>query len=168
MNKPASELIALADNYLRNGAAESGAHELIRQLADCLRTAANQSGSERATIAIPPDDEVLDNGKLSRPPEVTAAIAERTARLKELQDRYKNPVNPLRALATPPAQPAPAATHGKPDGAVWALEPWRDELSEIIGHLGSAIVQSCAKDDQIIMDHVKAAHEIAKIVRRKA
>lgn len=48
------------------------------------------------------------------------------------------------------------------------LEPWRDELSEIIGHLGSAIVQSCDKDDQIIMDHVKAAHEIAKIVRRKA
>jgi hypothetical protein len=48
------------------------------------------------------------------------------------------------------------------------LEPWRDELSEIIGHLGAAIIQSCDKDDQIIMDHVKAAHEIAKIVRRKA
>jgi len=45
---------------------------------------------------------------------------------------------------------------------------WRDELSEIIGHLGSAITQSVASDDQIIMDHVKAAHEIAKIVRRKA
>jgi hypothetical protein len=48
------------------------------------------------------------------------------------------------------------------------LEPWRDELSEIIGHLGAAIIQSVASDDQTIMDHVKAAHEIAKIVRRKA
>lgn len=45
---------------------------------------------------------------------------------------------------------------------------WRTELSEIIGHLGSAIVQSCDKDDRIIMDHVKAAYEIAKIVRRQA
>lgn len=58
--------------------------------------------------------------------------------------------------------PAPA------EGVTVELEPWRDELSEIVGHLGAAIVQSCAKDDQIIMDHVKAAHEIAKIVRRKA
>ena len=48
------------------------------------------------------------------------------------------------------------------------LKPWRVELSEIIGHLGSAIVQSCDKDDRIIMDHIRAAHEIAKIVRRKA
>lgn len=45
---------------------------------------------------------------------------------------------------------------------------WRTELDEIVGHLGSAIAQSCAKDDQIIMDHVRAAHEIAKIVRRQA
>ena len=49
-----------------------------------------------------------------------------------------------------------------------ALEPWRDELAEIVGHLGAAIIQSTTSDDQIIMDHVKAAHEIAKIVRRKA
>ena len=48
------------------------------------------------------------------------------------------------------------------------LEPWRDELAEIVGHLGAAIIQSTTSDDQIIMDHVKAAHEIAKIVRRKA
>ena len=52
--------------------------------------------------------------------------------------------------------------------AVAELKPWRDELSEIIGHLGAAITQSIASDDQIIMDHVKAAHETAKIVRRKA
>ncbi len=32
-------------------------------------------------------------------------------------------------------------------------------------HLGAAIVQSCPSDDQIIMDHVKAAHEILKVVR---
>lgn len=48
------------------------------------------------------------------------------------------------------------------------LEAWREELTEVVGHLGSAVVQSCDKDDQIIMDHVKAAHEIAKIIRRKA
>lgn len=53
-------------------------------------------------------------------------------------------------------------------GVAIELEPWRTELDEIIGHLGSAITQSVASDDQIIMDHVKAAHEIAKIVRRKA
>jgi len=41
-------------------------------------------------------------------------------------------------------------------------------LAEIVGHLGAAIIQSTTSDDQIIMDHVKAAHEIAKIVRRKA
>lgn len=52
--------------------------------------------------------------------------------------------------------------------AVRALEPWRDELEEITSHLGAAIMQSTDKDDKIIMDHVKAAHEIAKIVRRKA
>ncbi len=28
------------------------------------------------------------------------------------------------------------------------------------GHLGSAIAQSIPKDDQIIMDHVKAAYEL--------
>ncbi len=32
-------------------------------------------------------------------------------------------------------------------------------------HLGAAISQSIPKDDQIIMDHVKAAYEILKIVR---
>ena len=32
-------------------------------------------------------------------------------------------------------------------------------------HLGAAVVQSCASDDQIILDHVKAAYEILKVVR---
>ena len=45
---------------------------------------------------------------------------------------------------------------------------WTTELSEIIGHLGSAIVQSTNSDDRIIMDHVRAAYEIAKVVRRQA
>lgn len=49
-----------------------------------------------------------------------------------------------------------------------ALEPWRVELDELVGHLGGALMQSTDRDDQIIMDHVKAAHEIAKIIRRKA
>jgi hypothetical protein len=59
--------------------------------------------------------------------------------------------------------PAPAD-----DAAVPQLEPWRIELDEIVIHLSAAVAQSIATDDQIIMDHVKAAHEIAKIVRRKA
>lgn len=45
---------------------------------------------------------------------------------------------------------------------------WRVELDEVISHLGAAVMQSTDRDDRIIMDHVKAAHEIAKIVRRKA
>lgn len=49
-----------------------------------------------------------------------------------------------------------------------SLEPWRIELDEVIGHLGAAIMQSVPADDQIIMEHVKAAHEIARIVRRQA
>ena len=32
-------------------------------------------------------------------------------------------------------------------------------------HLGAAVGQSCLWDDQIIMDHVKAAYEILKVVR---
>lgn len=55
-----------------------------------------------------------------------------------------------------------------PDAGERITPRWRTELDEIVGHLGAAIVQSCDKDDQIIMDHVKAAHEIAKVVRRQA
>ncbi|WP_439398533.1 hypothetical protein ACRQ5Q_14630 [Bradyrhizobium sp. PMVTL-01] len=49
-----------------------------------------------------------------------------------------------------------------------SLRPWQTELDEIVGHLGAAVTQSTDKDDRIIMDHVLVAHEIAKIVRRKA
>jgi hypothetical protein len=48
------------------------------------------------------------------------------------------------------------------------LTSWQDELDEVIGHLGAAITQSVATDDQIIMDHIRSAYEIAKIVRRRA
>jgi len=41
------------------------------------------------------------------------------------------------------------------------------KLDEIIGHLGGAIIQSIPKDDQIIMDHVRAAYELAKAARRQ-
>jgi hypothetical protein len=42
-----------------------------------------------------------------------------------------------------------------------------DLLDEIVAHLGTSIVQSVPSDDQIIMDHVKAAHELAKVARRQ-
>lgn len=38
-------------------------------------------------------------------------------------------------------------------------------IEQACGHLGSAINQSIASNDQIIMDHVKAAYEILKVVR---
>ncbi len=38
-------------------------------------------------------------------------------------------------------------------------------IEQACGHLGSAISQSIASDDQIIMDHVRAAYEILKLVR---
>lgn len=39
-------------------------------------------------------------------------------------------------------------------------------LEEAVGHLGAAIMQSAPTDDQIIMDHVKAAHAILSVVAR--
>lgn len=48
------------------------------------------------------------------------------------------------------------------------LKTWQTELDEIISHLAGAIMQSTDRDDRIIMDHVKAAHEIAKKVRDAA
>lgn len=39
-------------------------------------------------------------------------------------------------------------------------------LEEAVGHLGAAIQQSLPSDDQIIMDHVKAAHAILTVVSR--
>ncbi len=38
-------------------------------------------------------------------------------------------------------------------------------IEAAVGHLGAAIVQSSPKDDQIIMDHVRCAYEILKVVR---
>ena len=60
----------------------------------------------------------------------------------------------------------PAATKSANAGVIDAC--WRTELDEIVSRLGAAITQSIASDDQIIMDHVKAAHDIAKVVRRQA
>ncbi|MFG1413428.1 hypothetical protein V5G24_20160 [Xanthobacter sp. VTT E-85241] len=37
-----------------------------------------------------------------------------------------------------------------------------DDLLTIIGHLGAAEIQSLPTDDQIIMDHVRDALEIAR------
>lgn len=42
-----------------------------------------------------------------------------------------------------------------------------DLLNEVIAHLGASIIQSVPSDDQIIMDHVKAAQELAKAARRQ-
>jgi hypothetical protein len=42
-----------------------------------------------------------------------------------------------------------------------------DLLTEIIAHLGASIIQSVPADDQIIMDHVRAAHELAKAARHQ-
>lgn len=39
-------------------------------------------------------------------------------------------------------------------------------LEEAVAHLGAAIIQSLPSDDQIIMDHVKAAHAILTVVMR--
>ena len=48
-----------------------------------------------------------------------------------------------------------------------SAESMEDLLNEVIGHLGASIIQSVPADDQIIMDHVKAAHELAKAARRQ-
>jgi hypothetical protein len=41
-------------------------------------------------------------------------------------------------------------------------------LLEIIAHLGAAISQSIPTDDQIIMEHVRAAHGLARLLRKAA
>lgn len=38
-------------------------------------------------------------------------------------------------------------------------------LLEIIGHLGAAISQSIPSDDQIIVGHIREAHNLAKMLR---
>ena len=42
-----------------------------------------------------------------------------------------------------------------------------DTLLDIIGRLGAAVAQSGPSDDQIIMDHVKAALVLARDLRRR-
>lgn len=36
------------------------------------------------------------------------------------------------------------------------------DLEEAVGHLGAAISQSASTDDQIIMEHVRAAHALLR------
>ena len=81
----------------------------------------------------------------------------------------KRAVAALRRLAGQDQKPVAdnMPDHGGADAGVIDAR-WRTELDEIVSHLGAAITQSVASDDQIIMDHVKAAHEIAKVVRRQA
>ena len=39
-----------------------------------------------------------------------------------------------------------------------------DILQEIVGHLGSALIQTVPSDDQIIIGHVRSAHELATLL----
>lgn len=39
-----------------------------------------------------------------------------------------------------------------------------DVLYEIVGHLGAAVQQSVESDDQVIMGHVRTAHELATLL----
>jgi hypothetical protein len=41
------------------------------------------------------------------------------------------------------------------------------KVEQIIGHLGAALMQAAPNDDQIIIDHVRKAHEIAIALRRQ-
>jgi hypothetical protein len=43
-----------------------------------------------------------------------------------------------------------------------------DQLSEIIAHLGAALMQVHPSDDPIIIGHVKTAHELAVALRYPA
>ncbi len=43
-----------------------------------------------------------------------------------------------------------------------------DLLDEIIGHLGAANIMAIPSDDHIITAHVKAAYELARVLRRAA
>ena len=52
--------------------------------------------------------------------------------------------------------------------AVPASVPSASLLDEIVGHLGAAISQSLPTDDQRIMEHVRAAYDYARIIRRAA
>jgi hypothetical protein len=41
------------------------------------------------------------------------------------------------------------------------------KVEEIIGHLGAILMQTAPSDDQIIIDHVRKAHELATALRRQ-
>ena len=47
-----------------------------------------------------------------------------------------------------------------------SLVPVDDPLVEIIAHLGAALMQSEPKDDPIIIDHVRTAHQLALDLKR--
>ena len=42
-----------------------------------------------------------------------------------------------------------------------------ERLLEIIGHLGAAVIQRARCDDEIIMDHVQDAYDLAVKLRRE-
>lgn len=68
----------------------------------------------------------------------------------------------LTARATGPTDLSPAS--GSSQGSV----PIATLVDEIVSHLGAAISQSIPTDDQRIMEHVRAAHGLARILRRAA
>lgn len=41
-----------------------------------------------------------------------------------------------------------------------------DPIEEAMGHLGAALMQATKSDDQIIMDHVRAAHKLVQAAYR--
>lgn len=41
-----------------------------------------------------------------------------------------------------------------------------DPIEEAMGHLGAALMQTIAQDDQIIMDHVREAHKLVQAAYR--
>jgi len=55
-----------------------------------------------------------------------------------------------------------------PETAMGGLAPITSEqaLFEIIGHLGAAVSQSLPSDDQTIMEHVRAALDMAHLLWR--
>ena len=62
-----------------------------------------------------------------------------------------------RAASLRPQPASQSSLSGIPSAAV---------LDEITAHLGAAIMQSVSTDDQIIMEHVRAAHGLATILRK--
>ncbi len=42
------------------------------------------------------------------------------------------------------------------------------KVEQIIGHLGAALMQTSPSDDQIVIDHIRNAHELAIALRRQA